>query len=86
LGLGASARAIASCCCWPAREVAAAPVQHLLEHREQLRTAPAEPACGRLVGQAHAQVLLDREPREDLAPLRHEADAGAGALVGRGVV
>jgi hypothetical protein len=39
-----------------------------------------------LVRQAHAQVLLDGQPREDLAALRHEADAGAGALVRRAVL
>src|SRR5438132_931756 len=30
---------------------------------------------------AHPQVLLDGEAREDLAPLRHVADAGARSLV-----
>jgi hypothetical protein len=39
-----------------------------------------------LVASPHAQVLLHRQPREDLAALRHEADAGAGALVRRGAL
>jgi hypothetical protein len=33
--------------------------------------------------EAHAQVLLDGEPAEDLAALRHVADAAAHALVRR---
>ena len=37
----------------------------------------------RPVGQAHGQVVLHRQAREDFAPLRHEADAGARAFVGR---
>jgi hypothetical protein len=69
-----------------AGQVAAAAVQHLLEHREQLVQLGRDGRAAGLVGQAHAQVLLDREPREDLAALRHEADAGAGALVRRGVL
>jgi hypothetical protein len=70
----------------PAREIAAAAVDHLLEHREQFVQLRRNRRAAALVGQAHAQVFLDREAREDLAALRHEADAGPGAVVGRGLL
>ncbi|MCY1239417.1 hypothetical protein D9M72_522100 [compost metagenome] len=70
----------------PARKVAASSVDHLLEHGEQLEQLRRNGRAAALVGQAHAQVLLDREPREDLAALRDEADAGPGPVVRRGLV
>ena len=69
-----------------AGQVAAAAVQHLLEHREQLEQFLRDGGAARLGGQPHAQVLLHREAGEDLAALRHEADTRAGALVRRGGV
>jgi hypothetical protein len=70
-----------------AREVAAAALEHGLEHREvceqvieallaQLGVRPAR----------RAQVLFDRELAEDLAALRHEADAVHGARLGGAAV
>src|SRR6266540_1076952 len=69
----------------PARQVAAAPAEHVLERREQIehplrdlargRAAPAEPP--------DAQVLLHRQRREDLAALRHEPNPGPRARLGR---
>ena len=69
-----------------AREIAAAAPQHLLQDREQLEQLGRHSLAGRLVRQAHAQVLFHREPAEDLAALRHEADAGARALVRRRIL
>jgi hypothetical protein len=63
-----------------------APVQHLLQDREQVVELGRDRRAATPVGQAHAQVLLHREAGEDLAALRHEAHAGARALVGRPAV
>src|SRR5688572_25657522 len=60
----------------PARQVAAAAPEHALQHREHLEDARRDG------GRAHQQVLFHREAREDLAPLRHVAQAGARTLVG----
>src|SRR5688572_8148458 len=60
----------------PARQVAAATPEHALQHREHLEDARRD------TGRAHQQVLFHREAREDLAPLRHVAQAGARTLVG----
>ena len=66
-----------------AGEIAAAPVEHLLEHGEQVedlrrnRTGAVLPDA-----EADAQVLLDGQLREDLAALRHVADAEARARLG----
>ena len=62
-------------------QVAAAPVDHLLEHREQLEQLGRHRRAAGLVGQAHAQVLVHRQAAEDLAPLRHVAQPQAHALV-----
>src|SRR5690606_13219679 len=53
-----------------AREISTAPAQHLLEHREELEdllwdVSPLIPPRG----QPDAQILLDRELREDLSSL-----------------
>ena len=44
-----------------ARQVAATPVKHLLEHREQLEQLGRDGRATRLDGQAHAQVVLNRQ-------------------------
>src|SRR5215218_10236765 len=66
-----------------AREVAAAPAQHLGKHREErehvVRNGVPGPRQRRKAG---AQVLLDREQRKNLAALRHERDAPPRALEG----
>ena len=64
-----------------AGEVAAAPLQHRLEHREQLEDCAGHAASPAGWRPGPSQVLLHREAREDLAPLRHVADAGSHALV-----
>ena len=59
-----------------ARQVAAAPVRASASAPGTARTDRAGIArAARLRGEAHAQVLLDRQAREDLAALRHVADA-----------
>ena len=59
-----------------AREIAAAPAQHLLQHRKQVEDLRRNrtPAAGAR-READAQVLLDRQLRKDLASLGHVADA-----------
>src|SRR5688572_16668872 len=65
------------------RQIAAAAVQHLLQHgkitKDALRDAPLALAAG---GEPHEQVFFDRQHREDLPTLRHEPDAQLGALPG----
>src|SRR4051812_533524 len=66
-----------------AGEIAAAPAEHGLQHREQrvhvvrnvLVLAPERAEAG-------LEIFLDRQKRKYLAPLRHEADALARALIG----
>ncbi len=68
----------------PARQVAAAPVHHALQHGEELEHLlghVAQRTAHRR--EAGVEVLLDGEQREDLASLRHVADAAPGAGVGR---
>src|SRR5437016_5505679 len=62
-----------------ARKVAAAPAQHLAEDRKELEHARRYLGAARAGREAHAQVLLDGEAREDLAALGHVAYAGARA-------
>src|SRR6266508_2569772 len=68
----------------PAREIAAAAMAHLLQHRKQIvdlrwnRTRAVFPDA-----EADAQVLFDGQVREDVAPLRHVADAEARTAVRR---
>jgi hypothetical protein len=60
----------------PARQVAAAPVLHLLEDGEQLEDAVGNGTLPlRQAGKARLQVLAHRQQREDHPPLRHVADA-----------
>ena len=53
----------------PARQIAAAPLQHLLQHREQLEDPRRNrPRAVLAHAEPDAQVLLDRQLRKDLAP------------------
>ncbi len=66
-----------------AGEIAAAPLLHLAQHREQLVDLLRYPA-GLGAGEArqpHQQVLFHRQARENLPPLRHVGDAGLHPLV-----
>ncbi len=78
----ASARPMASCCCWPPDRSPPRRRIICLQHREHARRCASgmrrrrPAACARPI----AQVFLHGEAREDLAPLRHVADAGARAL------
>ena len=68
----------------PAGQIAAAPVQHLLQHREQLEDLFRNRARAVLAhAEADAQVLLDGQLREDFAPLGHVADAEPRAALRR---
>jgi len=64
-----------------AGEVAAAAVQHLLEHREQLVQLLGHGRAAGLGGQAHLQVLGHREATENLAALGHIAQPQAHPLI-----
>jgi hypothetical protein len=68
-----------------AGQVATAAADHLLEHGEQLEDLRRDGRATGARGQAHAQVVFHRQAAEDLAALRHVADAGAHAFVGRGL-
>ena len=61
-------------------------MQHLLQHRKQLKQLGRNRCAGRLVGQTHAQVFFDGKARKDLAALRHKPQPQAGALVRRELV
>ncbi len=66
-----------------AGEVAAAPAQHALQHREQREHVVGNVALVALQRRkAGLEVFLDGEQRKDLAALRHEGDAAPRALVG----
>src|SRR4051812_23434527 len=65
----------------PAREVAASPAQHLLQHRKHLEDARRNGRATRLRREAHLQVLLNRQAREDFTSLRYIADAGLYPLI-----
>ena len=67
-----------------ARQIAAAPAQHLFSTGNSSSTRSGMSRLPRRApAEADAQVLLDGERREDLPPLRHVADAGARPRVGR---
>jgi hypothetical protein len=86
LGRVISARAMAQLLLLAARQVAAAAVAHVLEHREQLVDVIRNPLCSdaRQAGKAGLQVLRHRQQREDVAALRHIADALGCELHRRG--
>src|SRR6516165_9882960 len=62
-----------------ARELVAEIAAALLKPRKQLVDARRGPGAGPRHG---GEILLDRERFEDVALLRHPADAGMGALIG----
>ncbi len=79
-GFATSARAIASCCCWPPESAPAWRLRNSLDDREQLDDggdvlldAVRSAACG----EPEPQVLLHRELREEPAPFGDERDAGS---------
>jgi hypothetical protein len=85
-GLVSSARPMASCCCWPPestpplRESISFSTGKSAKTRSSMRRASGR---GPVHDQADLQVFLDRQVRKDVAALRHVADAGPGARVGR---
>src|SRR5271169_1405211 len=65
-----------------AGEIAAAPPEHVVENRKQAENLVVDGALiARQAGESGLQVLLDREQRKNLAPLRHIAEAEPGALM-----
>ena len=83
-GSAASARAIASCCCCPPDRTPPGAVEVFHQIGKQLRHQFRNLALAVGAGEgAHQDILADREIRDDLAALRHVADAGAGAAEGR---
>jgi hypothetical protein len=68
-----------------AGQVPAAAVDHLLEHGEKLEDLRRDRRATGPRSQAHAQVVFDRQAAEDLAALRHVADAGTHTFVGCGL-
>ena len=67
-----------------AREVAAAPPQHVVEHGKEREDLVVDDALvARARREAGHQVFAHGEQRKNLAALRHIAEAGLGAQVGR---
>src|SRR5690606_35066330 len=66
-----------------AGEIAAAPLQHRAQHGEEIEHEIGKPLRADAAdAEPRSQVLLDRQQREDHAPLRHVADAERGARLG----
>src|SRR3954470_21202125 len=67
-----------------ARQIAAAPAQHVLQHGEEVEDLGRNGAVAALQRREPGlQILSDREQREDLAPLRHVGDAEPRAVIRR---
>ena len=65
-----------------AGEIAAAPSEHVVENRKETENLVVDRALvARQAGESGLQVLLDRQQRENLAPLRHIAEPEPGALM-----
>ncbi len=65
-----------------AREVAAAPVQHILQHWEQAEHVVGNFALiARQRRKPGLEILLDRQQRENFPALRHIGDAAPRSLV-----
>src|ERR1700694_3844634 len=79
-----SARPIANCCCLPpARQVAAATAEHRIQHRKQREHIIRNIAVVALQRpETGLEIFLHRQQRENLAALRHEADAAPRPLIG----
>src|SRR6266851_4824912 len=66
-----------------AGEIAAAPAQHVVEHRKQREHVVGDRAILALERrEAGLEVLLDGEERKDFTPLRHVGDTAPRALAG----
>src|SRR5215469_1417405 len=67
-----------------AREVAATPVKHLLQHGEQMEDMLRNGLGSILVhAQGYTQVFFDRQMCKDLAPLGYVSDTDPGSFLGR---
>ena len=83
-GLVTSARAIASCCCWPPERSPPRRPRNCRRIGKQLKKLVGDAAlAARQGGEAALQVLAHGQQREDLAALRDEGDAATRPLVRR---
>ena len=81
-GLPTSTRPMASCCCWPPDMVPARWLAALAQDREGGIDALVIGGAGLAADHlADPQVFLDRHARENVAALRHIADAEPGAAM-----
>ena len=81
LGSLASARPMASCCCWPPDRSPPRRPSIFFSTGNSVKILLGQRARRPCAARPDAQVLLDGEVGEDLAPLRHVADAEARALL-----
>ena len=78
-----SARAMASCCCWPPeRSPPRRPSMDLSTGNSSNSSSAIVALVARQAGKAGLEVLLHGQQREDLAALRHVGDAAPRPLVG----
>ena len=75
-----SARPMASCCCWPPERSPPRRPSIVLQHREELEDVVGDGALARAAAarSRSRRFSCDRQQREDLAALRHVADAARG--------
>ncbi len=79
-----SARAIASCCCWPPERSPPRRPQHVLQARKQREDLVGDMTqIARQRRKAGREVFRYGQPRKYLAALRHQRQAGARPLVRR---
>ena len=84
-GLPQRQRASASSCCSPPDSAPPDRSSKRFEARKLLEHfGDGFLLAARLLGAAHAQIVVNREPRKDLAPLRHIAEPQPRALIGLG--
>ena len=79
----ASARAMASCCCWPPERSPPRRCSICFSTGNSSNSSLRHRRAARLVARPICRFSCDREASEDLAALRHVADAAAHALVRR---
>ena len=85
-GLATSARAIASCCCWPPDRAPACRCAKLLDDREQLGDVGdvrVDAVRARASREPEPEVLVHRELCEEASPLGDECDTGSRDGLGR---
>ena len=84
--MATSARAIASCCCWPPDRTPACRSRNsrtIGKSRDTASRSFVAPGAGSSACQSETEALLDRQLGEDAPALGHERDARARDLLGR---